>query len=664
MLINKEIVKEVANRSCLRLAYFLSNEKNLLRAYKDLLENGVSLDDVDDDEKDSKADTLFEILRLNPSLAEELKKEALDNASELTKLIISLRDYDEVSQLSRRYYSKLYANAAKRADTVDGSLDGVPLVSKKAIEENTLKLIKDDKVKVIFEGQFTYNDKYLARWDIAIKNSHSLDIIELKGSKKVFKNKNQTKHKKEYFYDLLFQYYVYLHVVPNYGYAINSLNFLTLNGDFKLENENETYPLKDQYLDKIFAPLTTSIHDEKLDIDISLLEYMNNNLTALKPLLDVIETSLSADIDKVEMKYFCRECLFKDDCLKRCGYPDKNCIFLLTNEALVGGNYLKTTYLIENLKLKDLNDISDDYLNEKYPESLHGFHNVARMQIESSKKDDYEFIDIEKIKELLDKDYSIYPLIFFDFETFSYPYPIVNNQKSYEQVCSQYSMHVVHQGYDIFNHDYDKGVGGGIKHYEYIGNPRNDRVNNPEINLIKTFISQLKKENVNIEEGKFTLITYNKNFEYNRFKNMASKYDEYRDFLNICADRCVDLRDFFTKGYYYRKEFNGRTSLKVVSPAFKNDIRVKEYYSNAKFNLDLTLNYKSDDNTIHNGGEALEAYQTLIRAVLTDNVDDSLHDEVIKGLLYYCKKDSWGTVVIFDIINAIKNKHLFAKNGD
>lgn len=53
--------------------------------------------------------------------------------------------------------------------------------------------------------------------------------------------------------------------------------------------------------------------------------------------------------------------------------------------------------------------------------------------------------------------------------------------------------------------------------------------------------------------------------------------------------------------------------------------------------------------------------KSLIRACLTDNVSDKLHDDIIKGLLYYCKKDSWGTVVIFDIISKIANGQIVLK---
>ena len=88
---------------------------------------------------------------------------------------------------------------------------------------------------------------------------------------------------------------------------------------------------------------------------------------------------------------------------------------------------------------------------------------------------------------------------------------------------------------------------------------------------------------------------------------------------------------------------------------------IKEYYANINFDLTRTLDYQSEDNVIHNGSEALDAYQSLIRACLTDNVSDKLHDDIIKGLLYYCKKDSWGTVVIFDIISKIANGQIVLK---
>ena len=67
-----------------------------------------------------------------------------------------------------------------------------------------------------------------------------------------------------------------------------------------------------------------------------------------------------------------------------------------------------------------------------------------------------------------------------------------------------------------------------------------------------------------------------------------------------------------------------------------------------------TLNYK--DGIIHNGGIALDIYQTLLRRALTGHPKDVLYDELRGGLLAYCKIDSWGTVILYDTISKAYDK--------
>lgn len=637
-MINKAIVKEIDVCKCRRLAYLLVNDKPYIRLAKLLEEHDNDYDEI-------TKEKIYELLNENKNYYEEIEENIIDNLSLTNKLILDMKDYDEVSDLSRRYYAKLYKGKVKRADTVDGELDGTQLLSNSQIEKNTIKLLNDPDVKVIFEGQLTYKEKYLARWDILVKNDKALDLIELKAAN------NNDKIKREYLIDLAFQYYIFKNVLPNMGFYLNSVNFMLLNKDFFLENEDDTYPLKDEYLEFYFAPLINHYYKKPL------VTYLETLIKPIEGILTFIDESINdkTSLDS-KMQYACKKCLFFNECHQRCNYPEKHSIFSLNNSNSYGGDYKKSIKLIETYEIKGLNEISDDLQNElfdKYykPNKI----SLPYLQIEASKNRLDYIINTKKVNELLDDSYQNYPLIFFDFETFMYPIPIINKQKPYEQICTQYSMHVVRKDYDLFKHDFELGTGGGITHYEFIGNPRIDLANNPEINLIETLIKQLKQEQVNIEKGEFTLIVYNKQFEQGRFKNMASKYPKYNNFLMTCYERTVDLMEFFQNGFIYLPTFNGKVSLKVVTPSLINNEYVKEYYKSMPYDLIESMDYHSQDYIIHNGSEALDAYQTLIRASLTDNVSDELHDRIINGLLTYCKKDSWNTVVIFDIINKLAN---------
>ena len=229
---------------------------------------------------------IADLVSENKQLVEELKDSLLENASEVKKLIFEMKDYEEVSKLSRKYYFDLYKGKAKRADTINGELDGTLILSNKLIEENTIKLLNDPEVDVIFEGQLTFKDKYLARWDILIKNESELELIELKASS--YKDK---KIKEEYLLDLIFQYFVYKNVLPKLGFTINKVNFLFLNNEFYLNNEKVTYPLLDKYLPSLFSTLVNTYKNQ------DLITYIDSRLNELESLLNFIEES--ADNEKV-----------------------------------------------------------------------------------------------------------------------------------------------------------------------------------------------------------------------------------------------------------------------------------------------------------------------------------------------------------------------------
>jgi hypothetical protein len=255
---------------------------------------------------------------------------------------------------------------------------------------------------------------------------------------------------------------------------------------------------------------------------------------------------------------------------------------------------------------------------------------------------------------LLEQEYTKFPLIFFDFETFSYPIPLVENTRPWERVCCQYSMHIVQKDYDVLQHDFSKGLGGGIQHQEFIGNPQKDRLINPELALIHTLQQQLSSANIDVENGQFTMVVYNKNFEKGELRRMASKYPAYANFLTLLNTRVVDLLDFFTSGYWYQPSFGGRVSLKVTQPEILKSQRVQDLYQGHYPAIVDSLNYKQG--LIQNGSVALDVYQSLLRKVLLHRPVDEQHDAFIRALLAYCKIDSWGTVVLYDIIRRVGSK--------
>ena len=125
---------------------------------------------------------------------------------------------------------------------------------------------------------------------------------------------------------------------------------------------------------------------------------------------------------------------------------------------------------------------------------------------------------------------------------------------------------------------------------------------------------------------KGTIIAYNQSFEMNCIKDLARYNVELSDQLLALNERFTDLKDPFSKGYYYHPAFNGSFSIKKVLPAL---------YPN-----DSSLNY--DSLNIKNGGEASLAYKKF----------HELNDEEIEtyrnDLFAYCKVDTLAMVRILE----------------
>ena len=119
----------------------------------------------------------------------------------------------------------------------------------------------------------------------------------------------------------------------------------------------------------------------------------------------------------------------------------------------------------------------------------------------------------------------------------------------------------------------------------------------------------------------------------------------------------MDLLDFFTSGSIYCRDFNGRGSLKVVQPTLAADENVVSFYKKTlPFDLTYSLDYhKGDKCLVYNGAICLDLYKSLlVRSHLgEENVGDLSTKDLLAEALAYCKIDSWGTVIIYDVIKNV-----------
>lgn len=713
-IITKSVVKDYVSKKCPHLAVQELNERLLVELLKksinakDYYEELVR-EEIEENPKETDLDDFFnidEILKDYPHIRDEVKKYERNrpkNAAE--QLIDDYNDNELISNLSRQYFEEIYGKDC--CGRCDLDVSGALLINQVAIVQNTEKLLKDPNIKIIFEGQVEFNG-LRARFDVLIKNDDgSFDIVEVKGTNDVFTHPEKdkvtdysidTKIKSKYLYDLLFQYYVYSKKFPN----INKLEYMFTSRDYELKKL--TFPVDKSELDKLFVRKSEINLKEKT---MSLIEYFDSDKyiydtrskdkvvnQTLEEILDEIRSAqkeaLSGKKVCPKMHYLCKKgpaCPFIDFCFPETK-NNPNTIFKLTNWNLYGGKYTVTRKLIEGLdgypQTKNISDIflpSDDYPEKKYPsekkESRLDEYGLKYIRLNAFNQIKYQkggyhakyVMDKYIVEKILKKSYmndDIDYLVFFDFESFQYPIPLVEHSGCWQQIVNQYSMHICKKGYDLSKHNFAKGEGGGVKHYEYIANPDVTKYKNPCVELFTTLKEQMLDFGINLDEKRYRVVVFNKNFEKTRMNEFVRDFSgisgvdrELLRFVQDFNDNVIDLLDFFTFGGMYSVEFNGRGSLKVVQPTLANDKDVIEYYKKV-LPFDLTESLEYHNNLVYNGSICLDLYKSLLvrshRGPKRKN--EPTTQELLNQALAYCKIDSWGTVIIYDVIKNVYLKKL------
>jgi len=219
-------------------------------------------------------------------------------------------------------------------------------------------------------------------------------------------------------------------------------------------------------------------------------------------------------------------------------------------------------------------------------------------------------IEVEPIKELLDS--LKYPLYFVDFETFQLAIPEYDGTRPYQQLPFQYSLHIIE------NEDAE------IEHKEFLAEiDDNDFLRHFAENMIKDIPTN------------GSVIVYNKQFECSRIKELAELYPDLANELLRIESNIVDFLPPFKKRHYYMKEMEGSASIKKVLPAlYPNDPEL-DYH-----NLPV----------VHNGEEASDTFLSLREKTKEEQ-------EVLrKGLLLYCKLDTYAMVKIWERFKEVVNE--------
>lgn len=279
--------------------------------------------------------------------------------------------------------------------------------------------------------------------------------------------------------------------------------------------------------------------------------------------------------------------------LKQCTKP-YDCAFM---EYCLKDLPQNSIYKLQRIPEEKLNDLLDMGVSEiaKIPEDFPLTDKQQNQVIVN--KTGKPMIDKEGIASTLGN--LPYPLYFLDYESYSPAIPVFEGTTPYQQVCFQYSLHVLRE------------PGGEPEHYEYLHTDNS----NPVEPLLKSM-----KENIG-DDG--SVIVWHKSFEMGRNREMGEMYPQYKKFLESINSRVFDLKEIFSKQLYVHPDFQGSCSIKQVLPVLVPHLSYKELED------------------IQEGGIASLYWHKHIY----NNSEDK--EKTIRNMLEYCKLDTLAMVKIW-----------------
>lgn len=403
-------------------------------------------------------------------------------------------------------------------------------------------------VENICEAAFSIDGNYCAV-DILHKTEGGYAIYEVKSS---------TQGDKEvYAWDVAYQKYVL------------SRSGLNIVGTFLMCINNEYVRHGDVDLQQLFkvADIVEAVDKEYVNID--------TNVKVAKQVLEGVEpdTGLSMRCHKPY------HCAFWEYCTKALPKPS---VFN------INGLWFSKKLALHNAGRDSFESIVDYALNP-----------IQRMQVECTLCKGRN-INREGIKEFLDTLW--YPMYYLDFESFRPIVPLFDETHPYQQIATQYSLHIQNEPY------------GNLIHKEFLASS----VGNPLRPVAERLCEDIPTEGC--------IIVYNKTFECGRLEEMAHMFPDLSRHLTAIHDNVRDLLDPFQSGHYYVPAMGGSFSIKSVLPAL--------------FPNDPELDYHALDDICQNGGDAMNLFPKLQDMAPEDEA------KARRALLDYCRLDTLAMVKV------------------
>jgi hypothetical protein len=274
------------------------------------------------------------------------------------------------------------------------------------------------------------------------------------------------------------------------------------------------------------------------------------------------------------------ECGFCDYCHRNVAQPD----FPLT--WLPNFSSAKRAQLAEQ-GVTDLRDLPDGSLSDKQNRIReHTLAGTVYFDAAGAKKDlaPYGF-----------------PAYFLDFESAQFAIPIWKGTRPYQQICFQFSLHVI-------------GENGSLTHTAFLDISGQD----PSESFAKALIANCG------DHG--PVFVYSSAFEKGRISELAQRYPDLALSLLNINDRVVDLLPIARNRYYHPNQ-QGSWSIKAVLPAAVPDLSYDQITG------------------VQDGGMAMEAF---VEAISPDTTRER-KAEIEGQLLAYCQLDTLAMVRLWQL---------------
>lgn len=438
------------------------------------------------------------------------------------------------------------------------------LPSKKAINRKMIEITNELIAKntpVICEASFDYDGCFC-----------SVDILKNKGNREVelYEVKSST--------DGIKKHEIYFHEISYQTYVLTKLGFNVTKAC--LVHPNNTYV-------RMGGEIEMDKYFNIVDLTAKIVKPLN--FANVERNIKFFKAILSGDEPKHDLSEDCYSpyvCGFKKYCTRNLPHPN---VFDLN-----GGMANKTKLKLYHEGIISFEDLDcNAKLNRKQEFQIR--HELDNLGNE---------VNAPAIQQFLNKIY--FPVYHLDFESVQTGLPLYENNKAYEQVPFQYSLHI------------QDAPHGKIRHKEFLATGKND----PRYALAKKLVKDIPTD--------VCVLAYNSAFEKGIIRRLIEVCEDDAELcekLRKIHDNIIDLAEPFRNFDYYNKDMVGKYSIKYVLPAL---------YPNCK-NLDYH-NLKE----VHNGTEAIRAYKKLSKVQGDD------YKSLRKNMLKYCKLDTFAMVKVLD----------------